>query len=90
MAPWGDIIDFNDEENTLQYFRVYRFLYFYRAMSLLREYIVWQLNSLLEKMRYPCRIVINGLPTVNEIEDHINRLSKGDLSFNEALNKVQY
>lgn len=89
-VKWGTILGLNSDEHTLEYFRVYRHLRFLRAMALLREYIVSQMNGLLVRLGFSCRILINGLPNSDEIDVYINQLARGEIGFDDVLNAVKY
>ena len=54
-------------------------------MALLREYIISRMNYLLDQMKYPCQIVVKGLPTSDEIEGYIVQLARGEMSFDDVL-----
>lgn len=88
-VQWGTVIGLNSDDHTLEYFQIYRYLRFFRAMALLREHIISRMNALLERMSYPCQIEINGLPSSSDIEHHIGLLNVGETTFDEALNAVK-
>jgi hypothetical protein len=89
-VQWGNSFDLNNDKYTLEYFRVYRFLRFFRAMALLREEIVSQMNNLLERLGCRCQIVIKGLPESGEIEGLINQMAAGKIVFDDVFNAVKY
>lgn len=89
-VQWGNAFDLNNDKYTLEYFKYYRYLRFFQVMAFFREYIVSQMNNLLERLGYPCQIVIKGLPKSGEIEGLINRMAAGGIMFEDVLSAVKY
>ncbi|MCZ7673801.1 MAG: hypothetical protein M5U34_45125 [Chloroflexi bacterium] len=76
-------------ENTLEYFRIYRHLRFAFSMAVLREYILDSMNKLLERINFSSRISLKGLPSPKEIEEHLEKLEEGQVTFDDALKAIE-
>jgi hypothetical protein len=72
-------------ESCLEYFTVYRNLRFARSRAVLRDHVIRELNSLLEREGFKCSIVVKGVPDPSEFDDLIRRLSEGQLSFKDGV-----
>lgn len=77
-------------EYTTQYFRIYRQVKFEYSLAILREHVLSSLNSLLSRLGFSSRLVIYDLPTAQEINDLIERLRQGQVSFQEAIDFVNF
>ncbi|GEM_PF-1244937 len=77
------------EEDTLEYFHYYRHLRFALSMAILREHIIASMNDLLERIGFPSRLVLKGLPTPSEIKGYIEKLEKGEMTFDDAWKAVE-
>jgi len=83
-ARWGwNQRDFS-QSNWTEFYIFYRILRFKWAQAVVREHIVNELNRLLRRLRVEAEIVVKGLPTASEIIAIRQRMSKGDISFQEA------
>jgi hypothetical protein len=84
---WPARQSFNDE--SLEYYQVYRILRFQKSKALLREHIMQGLNQSLHRvgrrMGFDARIAIEGIPRSIDYDRHILALQSGELSFEEAM-----
>jgi len=87
-ANWGWHARDLWHNDALEYFRIYRQLRFARSMAILRDHLVFSINELLRRVRFPARIIVQGLPTYRDIEGMIDALAKKEISFDEALRAV--
>lgn len=76
-------------ENALEYFRIYRHLRFALSMAILREYIVTSINGLLQRVGFPSRLILKGLPTPDEIKSCIVKMERGEMTFDDAWKAVE-
>lgn len=88
-ASWGWPARDLWRESTLQYFYYYRHLRFALSMAILREHIIASINDLLERIGFPCRLALKGLPTPSEITSYIMKMEKGEMTFDEAWKAVE-
>lgn len=89
MRSWGWMTWQWEEKETTQYYWVYQRLQFFSSLTLIREEIVGHMNELLKRLDIPYKIGIQGLPSVNEINDYRERLKQGQVTFSEALDFVR-
>ncbi len=83
-APWGwNQRDFS-QSNWTEFYLFYRVLQSKWAQAMLREHVVNELNRLFKRLRIEAKIVVRGLPTASEIIAIRQRMSNGDISFQEA------
>lgn len=83
-ARWGwNQRDFS-QSNWTEFYMFYRILRFKWAQAVVREHIVNELNRLFRRLRVEAEIVVKGLPTASEIIAIRKRMSKGEISFQEA------
>lgn len=85
MRSWGWMSNQWREDETTEYYWVYRQLLFYASLAYLRQYILDQMNDLLKRLQTPYQITVEGLPTEADPLTCIDGLESGELSFNEAL-----
>lgn len=76
-------------ESTLQYFYYYRHLRFALSMAILREHIIASINGLLDRVGFPSRLVLKGLPTPSEIKGYMEKLEKGEMTLDDAWKAVE-
>jgi hypothetical protein len=76
-------------DHTLEFFRIYRDIRFALSMAILRESILDSINRLLERVGPPFHLVLNGLPTANEIESYLIGMQNGEMTFDEALQAIR-
>jgi hypothetical protein len=88
-ASWGWPARALWRESTLEYFYYHRHLRFALSMAILREHIIDSINSLLERVDFPSRLVLKGLPTPSEIKGYIEKLEKGEMTFDDAWKAVE-
>jgi len=68
-----------------EYYLLYRTLTFRCAQAILRTHIVDQLNLLLERLKFNSQITMCGIPTPEFILEMRQKMTKGSVSFMEAL-----
>ena len=88
-ASWGWPARALWRESTLEYFHYYRHLRFALSMAILREHIIASINDLLDRIGFPSRLVLKGLPTPNEIKSYIVKMEKGVMTFDDAWKAVE-
>jgi hypothetical protein len=78
----------------LEFYQLYRYLYFERAKAILREYIIKELNRALirvgNKVGFSAKIVLNNCYSAKDIEGYINQLIAGELQFSETLKITKF
>ncbi len=81
------------EKEALEYYLIYRYLKFERFRIELRNSILDTLNAGLElvgkQLGFNTKILINGLPTLDDVQTTYNHLTKGDIPFGEILEPFQ-
>lgn len=87
-APWGWNARDTWKMKALEYYRVYRELHFAKTLALLREYILVEMNFFLKRVQVPTEITMTGLPSSVEIDDLIDKLHAGQVSFAHALDFI--
>jgi len=88
-ASWGWPARDLWRESVLEYFSYYRHLRFALSMAILREHIIASINDLLERIGFPSRLVLKGLPTPSEIKSYIVEMEKGEMTFDDAWKAVE-
>jgi hypothetical protein len=71
-----------------EYFTVYQSLRMRRACSLIRDSIVEALSTSLQVRRIEARVVVNGLPTAEDVGRAIAKLESGESTLQDAYNVV--
>lgn len=88
---WGARNSF--EKETLEYYLLYRYLKFEKFRIELRNIILNTLNAGLElagnQAGFNTKILVNGLPTLDDVQTAFNHLTKGDTPFREILEPFQ-
>lgn len=74
-------------EDTLEYYQMYRILLFRRTLALLRGHILKELNGRLSELGMPGKLIIQGLPTMRDIDHILDELREGSMNFEEALKR---
>ena len=67
-----------------EYYQFYRLLTFRWSIEVLRRHVVNELNTLLSRLGIGASIVLEGLPTPDEILDARDRMQRGEIDFAEA------
>jgi len=60
------------------------------AQAILREYIVQELNTLLERLDIKSKIVVTGIPSPKDILSFRDALVKGEKDFGDVLKYIFY
>jgi len=78
---------FNEE--SLEFYQIYRILEFEKSKALLRLHILNQLNRSLhivgKRMGFKAKIILEGIPIPEGFDKSMEQLVKGELSFSEAI-----
>ncbi|MBN1189483.1 MAG: hypothetical protein JXA46_07015 [Dehalococcoidales bacterium] len=81
------------EKEASEYYLIYRYLKFEKSKIELRNCILDTLNSGLElvgkQLNFNTKILVNGLPTLEDVRDSFDHLIKGDVAFREILEPFQ-
>lgn len=81
------------EKEASEYYLIYRYLKFEKFRIELRNSILDTLNAGLElvgkQLGFKTKILVNGLPTLDDIETANNHQTKGDIPFGEILESFQ-
>lgn len=88
-APWGSIPSLRQINHTTEYYYVIHSLRFSYSKALLREHILNEMNALLKKQGIKNSIKISGLSLADDINNSIEKLEKGEVSFDEALESAR-
>lgn len=79
---------------TLEFYQIFRHLKFEIFRANLREYILNELNIALKKIGkdfgFNSKIIIKGIPSSFELNDHVKKLMSGNLQFSEITNALSY
>lgn len=85
MAKWGSIPSLKQLNHTTEYYYIVRNLQFSYSKALLREHILFEINSLIKRLGIDNEIVITGIATSTDIAEAIRKLDEGKIGFSEAL-----
>jgi hypothetical protein len=77
------------EKEASEYYLIYRYLKFEKFRIELRDSILDTLNAGLElvgkQLGFNTKILVNGLPTLDDVQTAYDHLTKGDIPFGEIL-----
>lgn len=73
-------------QNKTEYYVVHQFITMAWAKAVLREHIVSEINLLIKRLGWDCRIVISGIPSSNDLRSLREKLNEGKVSFDEVIN----
>jgi hypothetical protein len=82
---WGWNARDLSQEHSTEFYWIYKKITFRWAQSILRDHIVQELNALMTRLTFGCRVSIEGLPTPEEILRARRGLIDGSVSFDGAL-----
>jgi len=68
-----------------EYYLIYRFVKLNKARAIIREHIINEINNLLQTLCLDAKIEIRGLPSVQDIDNKLTQLKKGEISINEII-----
>lgn len=89
---WGhrsETSSYEDKKWT-EYYEMARKIKFFRSKAILRDHILGKLNnSLFPKLGYNVNISYEGIPSPDDIKVLRDKLSKGELKFEDILPKLQ-
>jgi hypothetical protein len=88
-AMWGWPARWLWQQETLEYYQLYRELWFARSLAILREHVLGAMNELLVRTKVPARLLLQGLPSPYEIEDCVHKLASGSLSFQACYEVIR-
>ena len=81
------------EKEASEYYLIYRYLKFEKFRIELRNSILDTLNAGLElvgkQLGFNTKILVNGLPTLDNVQTTYNHLLQGDIPFAEVLESFQ-
>jgi len=81
------------EKEASEYYLIYRYLKFEKFRVELRNGILDTLNAGLQlvgkQLGFKTKILVNGLPTLDNVQTAFNHLTKGDIPFGEILEPFQ-
>jgi hypothetical protein len=81
------------EKEASEYYLIYRYLKFEKFRIELRNMILDTLNAGLElagkQLSFNNKILVNGLPTLDDVQSAYDHLAKGDIPFAEVLEPFQ-
>ena len=86
MTEWGWIGRFPDDRYTTEFYNYLRQIKFQKVLAVLRESIIRDINALLQRLEIECEIRLHGLKTASEINEVMEQLKTGSISFGEAMN----
>lgn len=89
MKEWGWIGRFPDDRFTTEFYNYLRQVQFHKILAVLRESILRDINALLQRLEIDCEIHLHGLKTASEINEVMEQLKSGSISFGEAMNLAQ-
>jgi hypothetical protein len=77
------------EENSLEYYVLYRRLWFERFRVELRDHLIGTFNEGLacagEKVGFAGQLTIEGVPTISDVEAAESHLAAGDIPFHDLI-----
>jgi hypothetical protein len=82
---WGTMPSFFRVEGTTEYFSFARSLAWKRSQAELRDHIVEELSSLLRRLGYSSRLVVEGVTSPDEIGEMMGKLQRGEVTVQEAM-----
>ena len=85
MKKWGWMGRFWQDKYTTEYYWYWCKIRFLLALALLRESILGEIDALLKRLEIDCVIRSNGLKTADEINEVLEHLKSGSISFGDAL-----
>lgn len=88
-AMWGWPARWLWQEETLEYYQLYRELRFARSLAILRNHIVASMNELLLRTKVPVQLMLRGLPSPDDIEDCIQKLSSATVTFQACYGVIR-
>jgi hypothetical protein len=81
---WGSIPSLQRIDGTTEFYLFARTLQFRRSVATIRERVVDDINTLLERLGLATRLEIGGLPTSERIDDLMRQLQDGAIDFKQA------
>jgi len=85
-ARWGWDARLIFKDRVLEYYLLYRKLKFARTLSVLREYILSEINQMLSNLGLPYEIEILGLLKPQEFDNVLDLFGKGEYVFEDIIN----
>jgi len=82
---WGSIPSLGRIKGTTEYYYIVHSLQFKHCQALLREHIIGELNSVLNRLGVHNSIKVTGLAAAADIQAAISKMEKGEIGFKEAL-----
>jgi len=87
---WGWSLRDLDTDSKTEFYLLYQKLQFKWALAVLREYIIEELNKLLQRLEIDSEIIVSGLPSPNEVLEFRKEFLNGKRTFDELLKFIFY
>ncbi len=84
---WGWNRRDTSQDRSTEFYSFYKELSFRYAQTILYNHIISEINILLKRLSVKCELIVNGLPTPEEILQIRNDMQKGTISHIEAYDK---
>lgn len=84
-SNWGRIPSLFQIDGPTEYHSLARVLQWRRTQAVIREHVIADLNSLLERLGVEQRLVVSGLPIEKEITAALRRMQAGRISVSDAM-----
>ena len=85
IGSWGSLIRMTSNNNSLEYYEVYKEIQYSYTLALFREYICTEIEKLLKNIGCNCEITIEGITSSTEIEKLKIKLQSKEISFKEIF-----
>ncbi len=89
MKDWGWIGRSWTPEHVTEYYHFYRQAKFHKALAVLRDSIISDMNAVLKRLDVNCEIKLRDTFSVDQIDDVISQLEDGSISFGDAMDRVR-
>ena len=89
MKKWGWMGRFWEDKFTTEFYWYWSKVRFHVALAVLRESILHDINALLKRLEIDCVIKLHGLKTAAEINEVLEQLTSGSISFGDAMDKAR-
>lgn len=86
---WGRILSITQIEGTTEFLFLARVLQWRRSQAVVREHVIAEFNRLLDRLGIRHRVVVNGLPTVDDIDQAIEQMHAGEITVADAMDATK-
>ena len=78
------------DEEILEYYYLYRHLYFALSLAIIRENIIETINHILNGplLNFGAKIIVEGIPTAQQIRDEFEILESGNVEFGDLYKRT--